>query len=516
MNITSIKNNVEINSSFSVNKKKETVLEKTVFNNDILFVGLNPNASFEFKELKKNNLLANVSYLGNNSSNTINMNKKNVDISHGVQVTELCKNLNLDPIQSEKLRTVFDNIITSDKKLVINTKKELRDAIDNIGLPDGIKLGVYEQLSNIGSSFTSEITKEKYNLTFKDGIDKFVDSLGLSNEQSNNLKTLMLNENYKIRDELATIISTFAKAEKGEQIPARFIISAHSSGKDYWGEGNGLLSSDTVKNIAKIMPKASSQIEDFVIAACYAGSKSSLDEYKKVFPNLKTFMGYIDSAPGSYSGATTHLKTWEKVTRNDNQVITQNMFKDTRKGDHVSAWSDKSGYSVDPLVEKQMNARSGFIETITNLYPIFSKYYDEDKAIKDPHEGELRDVYNQIHIVLNNPNNDFEPEQRKFLETFKDNTLKTLYYSTIAEKFDSKYKNTIEIGYKLSDLEAPDFSKLSRAEARIKITELEKNYNEKKDNPLYKNKLNEIKKTIDLLSNGLILLDADKIPMEWI
>lgn len=506
---------IEQKTSVVKNRLSVNISEKSTFNNDVLFVGLNPNAKFEAQDLAKTPF-GKVKFIGNNSTQEIKINGRKLDILDYKQVTDFCMALKLDTKTTDKLRKVFSSVVSEDNTIQIGTKENLKNKLAETGVAKDLQDKLYNELSQIGSSFKNEKTSITYNLTFKNEVNNFVDSLDLSKDQTDKLKILMLDSSQNIRDELAGIISTFAKAEHGESIPSRFLISGHSMGVDYFGEKNGSLKSATVQEIAKIMPKAAGQIEDLVVAACYAGSKRNLEKYKEVFPNLKTFMGYVDSAPGSYSGATPHLRTWEKASRDGNEDISSGLFKNTRKGDHVATWSNKVGYSVDPVIEKEMNARQDFVDIINYIVPVYPKYVNDDQPVTDPSNCDLREAYSQIQRVLGSPNNTFLPEQKQWLVDMKNMFIRILYYPQVAEKFDNAYKDEINKGYLTLGIKAPDFGKLSRAQTRAEITNLQKMYDEKKDMPNFKDKANLVKETLDLLNDGLINLSSDKIPDNWV
>ncbi|MFN8672013.1 MAG: hypothetical protein U0457_08020 [Candidatus Sericytochromatia bacterium] len=515
--MVSINNNFNSNNILNYNKKivsnnNSNTVETNTFNNDIFFIGLNPNAKFEVNELKKV-FNGKINFLENNSSQKIKINGKTSDILNYNNVSDFCKSFNLDNKITEEIRKLFSSVVSEDNKIQISSRDALKNELNKISIPDSLKSELYNQLSKTGSSFTNN--EILYNLIFKDDVIQFIDSLNITKEKSTKLKDIMLNSPQNIRDELASIISIFSKAEQGEKIPNRLVISAHSMGIDYFGEKNGTLSSSSFQEIAKIFPKASEQIEDLAIMACYAGNKDSLNKYRNTFPNLKTFMGYIDSAPGSYSGATKHLKIWAKETTGDKNIFRES-FLNTRKGNHVVTWNEKTGFLVDPLIEKEMNARRGFIDVVNYIVPIYPKYSEEDFPVKDPSNCDLRDAYSQIQRVLGDPDNTFEESQKQWLIDMKNMFIRLLYYPQVAEKFDNAYKNQISKAYQALNLKEPNFASISRAEARAEINKLQKAYEEIMNNPSFKEKSTVVKNTLDLLNKGLILLNSNLIPDNWV
>lgn len=577
-------NNIEQGSyepkaiSFNV---KDKVKEKS--NDNILYVGLNPETPHEAAELKKS-AVGKIDFVGTNNKSEISLNGKKYKLDENSGIDKLATDLNLNGEQKEKLSKIIKSLtgensgfgsfdfsdlmrnirtgnfnlglgnltqspVTSEKKeekIEVKSKGELMDSLKELNLGSGVTDKLGNGLANTGAIFKSPETGKSYNLSIKEDSENFVNSLGLPKEQSDKLNTFLSDSKNLIKDELAQIIYHFSKAEKGGEIPSRLVISGHSSGDKYWGEENGTLKKEDIKKLAEIMPKAAEKIEDFALSACYSGSKNSLEEYKEIFPNLKTFMGYVGSAPGTHSGAVNHVKKWEKATRGESTELKQELFSGTRKGENVSTWTEKNGYTMDKSKQKAHD----YEELTTNINSTMFKFMEQDEPIANPSTGELRQMYEDIHSYLGNQP-DLDEATKTSLNNTKDQAIRLLFYPQISTKFNETYKDELSKGFKAADMPIPDFSKLSRAETREKIKELEgamvlkvsavtqerddkidainkadpsgseettkkiqqivDEYQSKIENPVP-----EMKKAIDLLKNGLINMSSEIIPANWI
>jgi hypothetical protein len=214
-------------------------------------------------------------------------------------------------------------------------------------------------------------------LTTKDGCKVFAASLGLPPAQSDAVANV-IHGAQSGRDELAQIAQVWAKAEQGESIPNRLVLSGHSGGNTiYDGDGvNGGLSFASVKELADTLPAAAAQIEDVMISACSSGydganaqGRAELSDWSRHFPNLKTAWGYASpDEHHSPSGpqAAMHIGAWEVATRGrttelhgkqavDSYFKAQDpaYFESTKRQHHldapqfdgnVSTWTSTHGY----------------------------------------------------------------------------------------------------------------------------------------------------------------------------
>jgi hypothetical protein len=159
------------------------------------------------------------------------------------------------------------------------------------------------------------------------GARAFTDSLGLPKAQADTIASVLVDAHTGSRDELAGLAQVFARAEHGQSIPSRLVLSGHCYGTSLWDGSatnkDGTLTLSSVAALAKAMPKAAAQIEDVMLSACSTGydaepDKVSLGEWKQCFPNLKSAWGYAtESDYHSPTGnhAISHITAWREATQ---------------------------------------------------------------------------------------------------------------------------------------------------------------------------------------------------------
>lgn len=509
-------------------------------NDNIFFIGLNDGSSREVAKLSKT-ASGKIEAVKNTTDYEITINNKKFN----TLFTDSFKKLGLSDDTFNKLQNfLMNNFMASISTMSTEvsypmTKNDLKKIINDIGMPENLSNQFYNEFTTkVGAIFNSSNGKT-YNLNFLEDIKDFSQSLGLSEQKANEVEKFLSSKEITpvAKDEIASIITTFSRTEKGEQIPSRLVISSHSDGKSFFGTGEkgflGKLEKEDLKGLSKIFPKAARQIEDLSISACNAGHSSSLEEMREIFPNLKTFMGYAGSAPGTDSGAEAHLKKWEQLTRGSKDNISPKDFQSFRKGENVSTWTEKTGFILDNSKQIERNIP----EFIHSSGYIIEDYFRDDKPVKDPQNGELRTVYTNVQLVLGNTPN-LSSEDKKELEKYRDRSLRLLFFNDISKKFNSTYSLQIESGYKALDMKPINFSGLSRSECRKELN----NYRERFDalskkmeyevdkktksggspndiqniKDSYAEKINNAKNLLKLLDDGLINLDTNIIPENWV
>ena len=160
---------------------------------------------------------------------------------------------------------------------------------------------------------------------------------------------VLLNADVNLREQLADIMRWFNKAENGEIILDRLVLSGHSNGVELWGEsvegresqpGSMLLDRD-LRNIAAVFPKATAQVEDVMFSACF--SINAVELVIKVFPNLKTAWSYTTFSPSAKQGSDEHIAEFTRATEGAGTLKRSN-----RRGSSA-LWTREKGYVVgDP------------------------------------------------------------------------------------------------------------------------------------------------------------------------
>ena len=199
------------------------------------------------------------------------------------------------------------------------------------------------------------------------------------------------------RDEAAQLARIFREAETGKRTIERIVFSGHSIGSVIWGDGNGMLQFTTIGKLALVFPKAAAQVEDLMIAACYSGGESNMENYRAMFPNLKTAWAYDGSAPGSVSGAIPHILRWEKATRGPTaDALKRTLAEGTRKGENVAVWTVTKGYNNGQPQMSLEDARKAWADG----KDIVAGFQSGATVVDDPQSGPLRQHYNAIQRML--------------------------------------------------------------------------------------------------------------------
>jgi hypothetical protein len=313
-----------------------------------------------------------------------------------------------------------------------------------------------------------EVGGELYDLNTEAGVDGFLGSIGVSGEKAAELKEILQADNgwgaEDSRDEIAQVIHAFARAERGDINMDRMILSGHSVGTSMWGDENGDFSFDTLEAIAGAFPKASANMEDLMIAGCYAGTERNVDRFRDMFPKLKSFWAYGKSAPGTWTGAKIHNAIWEKETRGDNWAGVDRLDADgTRKGENVVVWNAEDGFQPDvaprPISEVQAE--------LADMQPTYDSFFSGEQDVTDTQTGPLREFYSNVQNLLGNP--ELPAGDRAQLEQVRDQNIRLIFFdSLIKGKFQSNYADQISAGYQAVGLPAPNFAELSRAGRRAR------------------------------------------------
>lgn len=318
------------------------------------------------------------------------------------------------------------------------------------------------------------VTKDKsgapttHDLATSEGARSFAKTLGLPPAQTEKIADAIHGSFENSRDELAQLAQVFAKGERGEGMPSRLVLSGHSGGSTIFGDGNGSLSLESLGKLTAAMPEASKQIEDLHLSACNAGFERHVDQYRAMFPAVKTIWGYTGSAPGTHSGAQAHQGRWEKATRGGTEELRRAIADGTRKGENVAAWSKATGY-VDGKPPKPLETVRDQVDGSRTQAQAF---FSGDATVDNPQQGPLRDHYNNLQRILGR--RDLPAADRPALEREKDATLRQLFYqSNVAPKFQGHYQQRLDAGFGELGLQTPNFAQLPRKEALARIAEFE-------------------------------------------
>ncbi|MCK6544690.1 hypothetical protein L6R52_02395 [Myxococcota bacterium] len=409
------------------------------------------------------------------------------------------------PLQAQAVESPMPVRANADRSIVyvgmnVDARHEvenLRGAVGKAGVTF-IEKGAKPDVVNVGDA--------SYDLASPEGRTAFAAKLGLVGDRAAALEQVLLDAGDNGRDELGQLARVFAQAERGERNIERIVFSGHSVGSSVWGDDNGTLAWTTVGALTTIFPRAAGQVQDLLIAACYSGGEDTMDQYRAMFPNVKTIWAYDGSAPGSVSGAVPHILRWERGTRGTSiDNLNRDAAKGTRKGENVAVWTESKGYAngQEPLPLETV------METYTTSKPAVERARTGELVVENPQTGELREHYNHIQRLLGRK--DLTPEQRTELKGERDFVIRLLFFKNVSHFFSLTHKSAITAGYQAVGLQAPDFSKLSRADALKAIADFDAKVAELGDAaPRAAKYLSEI------LNNGIKDLRPSYIPEQWI
>jgi hypothetical protein len=119
----------------------------------------------------------------------------------------------------------------------------------------------------------------------------------------------------KTRDELAQLALSLHRIGTGDLAANRLVISGHGSGRSVSGDGtSGWIEHQTIRDIARLFPEGAGKVQHLALSSCFSAKPNEVDEFRRDFPNLKSFWGYSLTSPLAESGAPAHLRTWASRT----------------------------------------------------------------------------------------------------------------------------------------------------------------------------------------------------------
>jgi hypothetical protein len=357
---------------------------------------------------------------------------------------------------------------------------------------------------------------QHYDLRSNAGVDKFARSLGLPPQTTERTAQALKSCDRMARDEMAQLAAKWARAEKGQVVlPSRLMLGGHSNGDGVWGDNNGSLRLGPLLQLAEAMPRAACQIEDLLVTGCYTGGELTMEQYRYIFPQVKTIWAYENQAPGSDTGAMLHQTGWVAATRGRSTGLTRAIAQGDQK--KIAIWTKTRGYSAwEPPLDT--NALRGKVQWLQQhaFYPAFNGLPTTDIdgfhipiEITDPHAGLVRQYYGWL--VRLTQRKDLSEEERARWIAKKHQTIRLLYYNeTVAPRFMREHAAAIRAGYAAVGLTPPDYASLRRGAA---LKQIKRFAYKVQSTPHAKP---EAKETLELLKRGLWHHDPEVIPDGWV
>lgn len=387
----------------------------------------------------------------------------------------------------------------------VNGPRRGNDDVMHVGMRDANKLESDKLDSNLkGSDRLVRIGGKNdtafkatdgntYDLSSRSGIDGFAKTLGLPADQTKSIADAIESNPQKGRDELASMATEWAKAEKGGSVPSRLSISGHHAGGQFWGE-KGKIERQAVLDLAAAMPKAAGQVEDIHLAACYCQGRNGVRQWQAVFPNAKTILAYSGSTPESERGGVRLQANWERATRGDAQKV-----KSGVEGSVV--WTRAKGFQDGDPEESVADLKA----ERARLRPKYDDYFSGAKEVGSHSNPDLRAYYNRVGELAVHP--DATEAERKQYAAETNTTIRLIYFDKLAPKWAAEHKTQVADGYAAAGLTAPDFGSLSRKDAVKSVDDFLARTAGSKDA-----KVIALRTELELFKN----LDLSRFPAEWI
>ncbi len=314
---------------------------------------------------------------------------------------------------------------------------------------------------------------------------------------------ILLNADPHLREQLADLMRWFNRAEKGEIILDRLVLSGHSNGVELWGEyeegaesrpGTMVIERD-LGLFGTVFPNAIGQVEDVMFSACF--SINAVEIVKKIFPNLKTVWSYGGFSPSAANGAVEHIITWEMATEGD-----KSLAKGLKRGSNA-LWTKDKGYIVgDPAA-----AAAGplFAAVVRGWREVAEPMYQGTKEVQ---KAPLDRYYEKVQELLAHPGaaDDLKESARKVFQT----VLRMRFWPLVTKRFGSEYGAKLQPGYDALGVAAPRWESLGRPELKAHVDAVNKALEKDPNAGGHKDAIERF------LKQGLWALDPEIIRSDWI
>ena len=330
------------------------------------------------------------------------------------------------------------------------------------------------------------------------GIEPFTDF-----ERWDKATDILLNADPHLREQLADLMRWFNRAENGDIVLDRLVLSGHSNGVELWGEaaadaeskpGTMVVDRD-LRSLTNAFPKAAAQVADVMFSACF--SINAVELVIKMFPNLKSCWAYSSFSPDVAGGSGAHIATWSKATEGE-----ATLEKRDKRGSSAM-WTREKGYivgdptaaAVGPLFAAAVGAWRESAE------PMYRGDKDVPKSVLDP-------VYEKLQSLLAHPGaND---DQRKAASVARDVVLRLRFWTVVRERFGKEYGSQLQPAYDGLGVPMPNWSALTRVGLKAHLETLKRAIESHPDQTAAKDVVDR------LVKDGLNALDTKVIRSDWI
>jgi len=316
---------------------------------------------------------------------------------------------------------------------------------------------------------------------------------------------VLLKANKHVREQLVDLMRWFSKAENGDIILDRLVLSGHSNGVELWGESQAGAESQPGKiiidrdlgAIAEVFPKAAGQVEDIMFSACF--SIAAVELVVKVFPNLQNAWSYTSFSPNIKQGSAEHVAGFAEATEGAG-----NLERSDRRGSSA-LWTRKKGYIVgDPSL-----AAAGplYARAMGAWRDVAGAMYDGSGP--DLANDQLLPVYVPIQAMIAHPGT--PPDRKERGKKVMQILLRLRFWDVVRKRFGAEYKDRLQPAYDALGMSQPDWASLTRKAMRTHVDAVMKALADKPEAKAHKDLLEKY------LTNGIFLMkDEDVIKTDWI
>ncbi|MCB9731360.1 MAG: DUF4157 domain-containing protein [Deltaproteobacteria bacterium] len=339
----------------------------------------------------------------------------------------------------------------------------------------------------------------------EDGVKAFVDSLkGLPDGKKQQLTTFLKSADFMAKDELAEMARQLYRAETGQCLFKRVVLSGHSGGWSFWGDDNGYIPFSSLAVLHQIFPIATGQVEDLCMSACNTGQKGKLDQYKAIFPNVKSIWAYVGYSPDASSGSLRHVGNWEQASRGSGtneeklNAAREKVGRGGGKNDkHVAVYTNdqagKESYATDSeYAAKDYETIKGTVDSQMGVYEAAFKDGNIDRAA-------LSVLYSHLQNLVGNFARELGSDFEKYDLVLK-RTLYLRYWDNVTKHFTETYGAAVKAGYEAASGTMPKWSGMTRDKALAAIAS-------------YPGKSGD--EALTLLVEFLRDLNPEKVPVTW-
>lgn len=307
-----------------------------------------------------------------------------------------------------------------------------------------------------------------------------------------------------LREQLADIMRWMNRAEKGQVILDRLVLSGHSDGVKLWGDAKPdaesapgiMIIERDLGALGRIFPKAVGQVQDIMFSACF--SINAVEIVKKIFPNLQSVWSYGGYSPSVEQGSLSHILTWDAATEGEKTPT-----KRDKRGSNA-IWTREKGYIVgDP---NKAAAGPLITEASRGLNELVKPYYKGEKEVD-------RGVLDRFYVVLQqlqaHPGVDKETKDRITTNTIPV-TLRLRHWKPIAERFGKQFGGELKPAYDALGISPPNWSSLTRVQLKHHLDAIDQALETHPGASSYKSVIE------NTLRKGLFKLDSKVIDESWI